>query len=560
MTDRQRVRLGVVLVAVYSVAAATRLAPLLWSPLPATLDGFRYAALAERLLATGALPLGVLEADELVFTAGLAVGSYVTGLAPLRLAQPFAALGGAVAPVVGAVLAAHLARERGWPGRRVVHVAALAGFGLAIEGLFLRRTGIPDEEAFGLVLVPILVLSAYRWLSGGQHGWAVVTGLVLLVLPPLHNLSSLIGVLSISALAAVVAVRAPDRPTLLRSEALGLGGWVVFVGYFETATRLGIELTYSGLVRPYIGLFVAWGLCLLVGSIWLQQTTPREQRLAVFLPIAGFFAIVALNALRPVFPGTVPSPPLVLGLILLLAIPVGFAAAGLPVIRTGTGRAAVAALIAPLVFTYYALSAELTAPFFDAVLRVQSFAHLPAFALAGIGVVAGVRRCQRLAVPWRRVAVAAVVLVFAGSVVATLPLGYLNLDTGSAPSTTFSSEFAATAFATEHLQGTFATDHSLSRVVTHYHTPLEPRQRTPTGGRGAYTPTRRWLTGGPLPACPLLSQRSWTTTGAHLYPTAPQRIDPAVYQRTLAERSVIYAAGGHDPVTLSLAGPDAVAC
>jgi hypothetical protein len=361
-------------------------------------------------------------------------------------------------------------------------------------------------------------------------------------------------------MAAMVAVRATDRATLARSLLLGGGSWVVFVGYFETASQLGVALTYTELVQPYLGLFVAWGLCLLFGSLWLQQARPRGQRLVVFLPIVGCFLIVAANAIRPVFPGTVPSPPRVLGLITLLAIPIGFAVVGLSVRRASPDRATLALLIAPLVFVYYSLSASLTAPFFGAVMRVQSFAHVPALALAGIGVVTTVCRCYQRAVPWRRVASFMLVVLFVGSLVATLPLGYLNLDTGSAPSTTLASEFAATGFATEHLQGTFATDHSLSRVVTHYHTPLAPAQRTPTGGRGAYMPTRRWLTGGPPPACPVLTQRSWTTTGAHLFPAAPQRLDARVYQQTLTQRSVIYAAGGRDPTTLSLATADGVAC
>jgi hypothetical protein len=448
-------------------------------------------------------------------------------------------------------LAYRVATERGWTDRRVLLATALAGFGLALDGIFLRRTGVPDEEALGLLLVPILALAAHRWLASGRRSWGVSTALVLLVLPPLHNLSSLVGVLSVSGLVAIHIVRAQDRGSLLRAGALGIGGWVLFLGYFESMARLGLRITYSGLLRPYPGLFLAWVLLLLVGVVWVRRTAPGLQRLTALAPIGLFFLVVGVNIFTPIFPGTIPSPPLVVALILGLAVPVGFAAVGLPAVRRETGLVVLVTLLAPVVFIYYLLSASLTPDFFGAVIRAQSFAHVPAFVLAGIGI-AWLSSPDRTAYSLKRPLVVGAVVLFAAAVLLTLPLGYLNLDTGSYPSTTFESEFEATGFATEHVEREFTTEHSLSRPAILYHAPLGPYRVTGEGTRITVGPTRSWVRGGPPPDCPLLSQRSWTTTGAHLYPAAPGVVGESRYEGTLSERNVVYTAGGYDQLVLSL--------
>jgi len=551
MGNRRSARLVLIVGAVFAVALAARAAPLYWSSLPATTDGFRYARLAERLLATGTFPLSVIDSDEFVFTLGLAATSALTGIQPLQAAQVFVSVSGAAAPVAGAAVAYRVAAERGWPDRRILLATALTGFGLALDGIFLRRTGVPDEEALGLLLVPILVFAAHRWLHSGRLAWGLSTALVLIVFPPLHNLSSLIGVLSVSGLVAIHAVRAPGRGSLLRAVTLGLGAWVVFIGYFEATARLGLRLTYSDLLRPYPGLFIAWLVVLLVGGIWIRRTSLGAQRLTTMAPIGAFFLVVGVNTFTPIFPGTVPSPPLVVALILGLAVPVGFAALGLRAIRRESGVVVLAMLLAPVVFIYYLLSASLTPEFFGAVIRAQGFAHVPAFVLAGLGIAWLVNVDRRTDVGNRPLVAVAVVL-FAAAVVVTLPLGYLNLDTGSYPSTMFESEFEATDFVTDHITGEFTTEHSLSRPAILYHKPLSPYRVTGDGTRVTVGATATWIRGGPPPDCPLLSQQAWTTTGAHLYPTAPGVIAAPTYENTLSTRNVVYTTSGYDPLVLSL--------
>jgi len=57
-----------------------------------------------------------------------------------------------------------------------------------------------------------------------------------------------------------------------------------------------------------------------------------------------------------------------------------------------------------------------------------------------------------------------------------------------------------------------------------------------------------------------VSQRSWTTTtGAHLFPAAPQVISSERYRAGVAERHVVYTSSGRDPLILSLPLNDTVA-
>jgi hypothetical protein len=559
MTDPDRGRDALLVLAVFAAALAARAAPLYWSPLPATLDGFNYAGLARATLATGAFPWNadVLAADEVGFTAVLSTASAVTGVEPLSLAQPLIAVVGAAAPLAGIALARDLA-PASWSPRRIRVAAALVGFGLALEGLFLRRTGVPDEEAVGLLLVPLLALVAGRWLAGGRRAWGGLTLLLLVVLPPLHNLSSLLGLLTVSGLVALHAVRGTGGG-LRRVAALAAGAWVYVFGYFLLTARVGLVTSYGQLFEPYLGLFLAWVVLMAFAVVWVGGADPRGQRAAFLAPVGLGVLLVAVNAVVPLFPGTVPTlSPVALGVAALL-VPVGLAAVGLPAVRWAGGPAVLALFAAPAALSYYALTASLTPPFFDAVVRIQSFAHVPVFVLAGVGaagLLAGRRDGPRAGADaddgLRRALGAALVAALLVAVVATVPLGYVNLDTGTYPSTTLESEFGATSFATDRVEGRYATDHTLARVDTHYLSGPTPGIGVTPTGEARVAPTRSWLAGGSPPGCPTLTQGSWTTTGAHLYPAPPGTVPPEAYRSWLSSRHVVYRASGLDPLVLSV--------
>lgn len=549
MADRRSYAL--VVLAVFAVGLATRAVPLYWSPLPATLDGLRYASLAADVTAGGHLPLARLDADELVFTTVLSTASLVTGTTPLRLAQPLVVVTGAASGLIAVALVRRVGAERGmeWSSRRLRLGATIAGLTLAIDGLYLLRTGVPDEEAFGLLLVPLLALAVHRLLHSRRPRWAAVALPLLVVFPPLHNLSSMIAALTLTALGVVHLVRSPTRQTAILGLGLIGGFWGYFFGFFELAARLGLTITYSGLLREYPGLFLAWVVVLVVGVVWFGGARPVIQRGAFVLSIAVWFAVVVANAVTPVFPGTISTPAAVGVMVLGFTVPVAYAAATAPMLSTDrpTGPLLLALLAAPVVMTFYALTGSLTPDFFGAVMRVQTFGHLPVFVLAGLAAgraVSGLTPERGLVarLPGPRTIGTVAIGLLVVSAALTAPLAYLDLDTVTYPSTVTTSEFQAASFATTHIDGQYATDQNQALIVRHYF----DRAGTPVVG-----PTRTWPTGGQRPACPVLARRGWTTTGAHFYPTSPRTISPAQYEAFLAQRHLVYASNGLDPFVVT---------
>jgi len=537
VSDRARVLPVLVGLAVLLVGAVVRAVPLHYSPLPATMDGYSYVTLSATLLETGQLAHTGAAADTLGFTALLAAGSLGTGVPPLTLAQPLVVVVGATGPLVAIAVTARVGRDLGWPSRRVRIAALLAGLTLAVEGLYVRRTGVPDEEAVGLVLVPLLALAAHRALASRRPAWVVVAGVLVAGFPPLHNLSSIVAALTVTAVAAAHVAASPDRARL----ALGVGGtavtWTYVFGFYAVAERVGLTLSYSGIVRDHPGLLLAWVFVLALVLAWYGAATPTARRVVLFGPVLlGFFALIA-NFVRPVYPGTVPTPPLVLAFVSLLVVPVLVAAdgAGWVSVRgeAGDGTVAVAVLAAPAAMSYFALTGSLTPDLFGMLIRVQTFAHLGAFVLAALGAAHYLGRTRWLG----RVLVAGLVV----TATLTVPLAHVHLDTVTYPSTSFESEYDAVGFAATSVDGPFATDNRLARIDTHAYG---------ADGRATDVPTRRWLRGGAPPACPTLYQRSWTTSGAHLYPSPPGTLAPDDARAWRGRNSVVYASTGRNPLWL----------
>jgi hypothetical protein len=532
--------------AVLVVALVVRLVPLYWSPLPATLDGFDYVRIAAILIETGRFPLEGFRADKFVFSGLLAVASLALGEQPLYLAQWFVAVVGAFSCLIPVVLVREFGLGLGWPPTRVRYAATLAGFALALDGIYARRTGVPDEELLAYLMIPLLALALYRTLDRGRIAWLVVTLGLMLVLPLTHSFSTLIAALTVTGV--ITAYLTDVRQ--LRTWGLGIGlvggFWIYFAAYYEFAARNELlTVAYVDRVTAHPSLFLAWLVVLVVGVAWWVRASESWQRATFLLPIAIGLLVIVANAFITVFPGTIQSPPLVLGLILLYVVPVTIAAVAVPRVTEypPSGIVVGALLAAPVVNTYFSLTATLTPDFFGTVVRTQTFAHLSVMILAALAVVAigtsGVF-INRTGGRVRTAIRIGVVVLFVGAVVATTPLAYVNLDTGSVPSTTLQSEYAATQFVVRYVEGPVATDHTVTQLLTF------------SGSEGAYFPTREWLVGGPIPACPLVSQRSWTATGAHLFPAAPEKISSERYRAGVAERHVVYTASGIDPVTLSL--------
>ncbi|WP_255150044.1 sodium:phosphate symporter [Halorarius halobius] len=520
-----RRRWPLLVVAAVSVGLAARAAFLYWSPLPATLDGFRYARLAAGL--DGSLLASAVQSDELVWTLLLGAAADVTGVRPLYLAQPLVACIGGASVLGGLVLVRGVGRAADWPARRTFHASVLAGLGLAVSGMYLRRTGVPDEEALALLLLPLFALAAHRALASNRRAWAGLFGLLALVYPPLHNMSSLVAAFTLTAVVVVHLAQAESRREVLAPTVAVAGFWSYFFGYYTAAERVGLELTYSGLLGDHLGAFFAWLVVLAVGTVWLYTTTDRAVRTTLGVGVGIWFLAAGANLVAPVFPGTIETPPLILGLALLYVVPVALFAWGLPSVRRlgGDAPATVALLLAPVALVWFTLATSLTPEFFGTAMRVQVHAHVATFVLAAVVAVA-------IAAD-RPVAGRTLVAVLVVATLLSAPFAFVHIDTATAPRTVHASEFDAVSVAAS--SGGYASDHRLSRVGPLYY-----------GGNvsGAVGPTRAWLAGGDPPDCLTLAQRSWTVEGAHFYPTPPLRLPPDRFDRWHERGNLVYSTGG----------------
>ena len=540
----------VVCLAVFAVALGLRTVTLYWSPFPATLDGFDYAALARDTIASGQLPLQRFRADNFVFAGGLTLVSVVADSRPVEMAQPLVAVLGAGSCLTAVAVVRRLGHGLGLSSRRVRYAAVLVGFALAVEGLYLRRTGVADEEAIGLLLVPLLAIAFHRALRTRRAAWIASAAALGLIFPLLHTFSTLIAAITVLGVLTTQLLRVPSTRIATVGVVFVSGFWAYFALYYEAAAQVGLTVPYVGRVLAFPGLFIAWLIVLVVGILWVRSAQPRLQRVGLLATIVIGYAVLVANVFLPVFPGTVRTPLPILLLVLLFVVPVVLASYSLPLAsaNTGSGAVVVALLAAPVVQTFFSLTASLTPEFYGTVMRTQTFVHFPVFvlaALAAVGLPTATRRsATRLRLPvradsLRTVAIGALLV----SAALTAPLAFVDLDTASYPSTTTHNEFAAATFTATHVPGRWTADDPLARIGTLYY---------PNRTQASQVPVGNWLTGGPPPNCPVLSAHSWTTSGAHLFPLAPATIPHARYHEWLAERNLVYTTSSHDSLSLTL--------
>lgn len=545
---RRRFVLG--LLATLSLALALRALPLYWSPHVATLDGFAYVADAEATIAHGSIPLAGFRAEDFVFTSFAAVASSVLGVEPLFALQPLMAPVGATAVLAGIALV-YRCRDGVVSRRRARLAALLAGVLLAVSGIYLRRTLVPDSDILAHVFVPLLAIAWYRLLWTGRRAWGVVAGVFLIAFPLVHTLSTLVAALTVTGVtvAAVVAGRSWRRVAVGATAVAAF--WAYVAGYyvFAGANPL-VTVSYVDRVTSSPGLFVAWVVVLIAGIAWFGTTSARSRQAVMAVPFAIALLALGVNQVTTVFPGTIPTPPGLLPLMALNLVMIAFAVrAWKTVPPRGAVVVVVSLLAAPVVIMYFALTASLGPEYFATALRSHTFVYLPLLALAAIAAATvasnGVGATDRLAGPAgvvRRAGLGGVLaVVLVASVAGTAPLAYVALDTMTHPGSTTTAEFEATGFAGGHATEGVATDHALSRIVGHYHP-----------GSAGVAPTRQWLRGGPPPDRPALSRESWTTTGAHFFPGAPLTIPRDRYDGAIQCRHGVYATTTRDSLTLTL--------
>ena len=286
--------------AVFMVAVGMRTIPLYWSYLPFNLDGFQFAAPARYTLAHGHLPASAayFQPDKYAFSALLTICSQVTGISPLRIAQPLIAVIGSIPCLLAVWLTRRIGQELGWQPGETRIAASLAGLVLATEGIYLGRSAAVTSEGAGIVFVAVIAIVFFRLLRTGRVSWAVLTLLLVIVLPLTHSLCTMIAALVITSLLA--------RSLSLSTRRVGIVGAIVVVGFWA---YLGGYYSMMGLgdtarVTSVPGLFFAWILVLVIASVWLPSTSVRSQRGLTMFTLVGGVGIVVANFFIPVFPGT----------------------------------------------------------------------------------------------------------------------------------------------------------------------------------------------------------------------------------------------------------------
>lgn len=547
MTDRTRFRIHVLLVVM--VALAVRTLPLWLSPLPLRADGLYYAAETSVTVTAGHLPLARMATDDLGFTALLAAVAAVTGVDPWLIAQPTSSVIATVPVLLVVALTRRVGHRRGWPTRRVRAAALLGGAFLAVEGLYLHRGMVTDEQTVGLLVVPLALVALHRALRTGRSAWWVAGVALLALLPPLHNLDAMVAALGLTVLVAIAAVRRRLDRSLLGLAGLTLAFWIVFGAYHVLAERYtALRIIQEARLTQAPGLVVAW----LVGAVlllaWTTRTRPRTQRVAGWSVFAVMFGLITVNAGRAVFPGMPRTPPLVLAMLLPLALPAALAAWRGPDLRDGDGRALVALASGTAVLLGVSLTAALTPVYLGTAYRTSVFLHLPVAVPIGLGTAALMASRRVAARRLLRVGVAGLVLT---SAVASLPLAFGGLAPFNYRAVTTPGELAGAEFATTHVQGQWTTDDHQNRVAG----AVATGTRAPASGLNAtVVPTYDWLVDGrPPPSCPVLVQRSWTTRGTQFLTTAPVRLSVEGYDALHTHRAVVYDGGARDRLTLVVA-------
>lgn len=545
--------------AVLAVAIALRMGPLWWSPLPFNPDGIVYAGLARETIAAGELPIEGLPIDSFSFTVFIATLELVVNEPARYVSQPVIAIVGALPSLVAAVFATRLGRHLDWTVHRRRSAGLLAGAFLAVNGLYLHRSMPVDEQTIGLFAIPLVLLALARVHQAERGQWYVVLTILLLSLPPLHNLESII---ALFLLTIAVFLRRTTARNVLVGGALVLGYVAYFVSYSWGVPAVTPAIEHqSGRISYAPGLLLAWLIIVAVTFARFARLQARTQRLLLTGAFSTFLAIGVINAIRPIFPGTQATPAVMLLLGVPLLVPLFIGVWALPLVKRSTSEwtALLSVIGAAFVLIGMAFTATLTPEYSNTAYRAQTFLHFPMFVLAGVGTAELLRRIDSTipSLSTRRAATAVAVTLLLTCAAASIPIAFGGVEVLAYKGTTTEAEFAAAEFSVTHLNGSWAADDHISRVSRYF----DPGANQLNLSAEHVLPVYSWVaTNGPPPRCPTVTQASWTTTGAQFYPWAPATISAERLEQWERTHAVIYRNSSPDPITIGLSTNASTGC
>lgn len=518
----------------FAVALAVRSFSLYQSPLPFITDGIGYAALARDTIANEGFRVSEMATDQFVFSSLVAIVARVTGIEPLYIIQPLSVLLGALPVLVVVSLTLRLGARWGWPTGRQSVTALVAGLFLALNGAYLQRSYAADEQTLALFFVPVLAVAAVTAAESHDWRWTGLTAVVMAVLPPLHNLSGLVGALVVTG---VVFYGVIDADSVRAKPLLGvvIGGilvWLYALGYHPLAEQLvGVRIVQSERLVRAPALFVAWIVLVGIGAAWFPEARRRTQLLVGGGTLGVGFILLVGDTLRPIYPGTASIPSTAMVLLLPLVLPTLVAAAALARVRQGSRPevTVLALFTGPLVLVGLALTAGVTVDYHQTLHRTHLFLHVPVAVLVGCGVG------WYLLLKGRNIRVGVVCLLVVCAAVSA-PVAFMGPETRRVAGTTTAAEFSSIEFADRYVKDTWATDGHLARGANYF--------------RGAQSgPVIAWARGDAAePNCPVLVSSTWTTTGVQAAPSGPIELASERVVEWRSARNVVYSLDGHSTI------------
>lgn len=555
-------RYGLLVAAVLAVAVAVRSVPLLHSPLP-TPHAFAYIPPTIQTIETEGLVVAG-RTDYIFWHTWLAELSVLFDVHPLYLVRPISALVGGLPAILAVAVTRRLCAHWGWPARRTWAAAGLAGLFIGIQGLYLYRSMAPHPNTIGLFVLPLFVVTLYRAYVSGRRGWWGATAGLLAIVPPLHVFVSLVIAIIVTILAGLVVAR--ERGLRQPLPLIGVAGllWLYVPGFhFLLRHVTPTEVAYTERVTEVPGLFLAWIVLGVLGAIWLVGTSPRTQRRLGWGVFGGLFALLALNAVVPVFHAAPPTPPFMLAAFGPLVVLVMLAMWRLPELTGATrvGPPLVAIVAGTLVVIAVTLTAVPTVVHLTTAERANYFFHFPVMVLAGMGGAALLGRVRRPRPQLVRSGLTVALVVCAA---ASIPVAFAGVPVLPYENSTDGAELAATQFAMERVEGQWTSDGHLRDIATRIGPGETPAAYALVGVPANITvePTYNWLSGvaDRPPDCATMLKRSWTTDGAHFFPRAPERLGTGAYREHLDGANVVYATGATDDLHLALSRTGSGAC
>jgi hypothetical protein len=516
------------------LAFATRLVPLLFSPLPFGIDGFALARIASDIGATGTWRIDLADVNSynqklpgfpFLWAAVFSLG----GLSPLAHIQ-------LVMPLLAAltVLPAYLLGVKATGRRLGGFVAALF---ITFFGSFLLLTSSVSKESIGLLIFPVAVLMFLGRRDGRKRALSV---LLVVFLGFLHPLTTLLTLGMNSALVVLDHRRAIARGRfrgrrfvldVATGPALAILPWAyyssVHLPFLADLLAADALVLFLGIVVLLTALIAPMGR---PGTVRVGQRFVSPLARGILVPAIGVLVVLG-NARNGLFAGAVGTQPGLMRMLPAIGVISAFAVAGYQLMRRTTNRAndfVVSMLVAPVALILFGLLRGLDPESLLILYRSIDFLDYAFGVLIAVAFVAGWRWLG----PWRS-AKAILLGVLLAALLATTPMAWDTPAVFGVDNVTTPQEFRALALLASFGARNVTTDQRLADVgamwfgySTDSSLPVKLRDNESLGSFQYALVLERW-----------------TTVGAQLHPAPNVVISTTVLENFLATNRVVYAAG-----------------